>query len=197
MGLLAGGIGLGLVILYCLFYYRALGLVVIASLLMSGALVYGALVELGRINGYTLSLAGIAGFIVAIGITADSFVVFFERLKDEVKDGRTVRSAIPRAWIRARRTILSADTVSFLAAAVLYFLAIGAVKGFAFTLGLSTLIDVLVVFLFTHPLVATLARWSAFSSPRMSGLGNMRSDKAIVAAQATTNPLGAVRPKES
>jgi preprotein translocase subunit SecD len=196
MGLLAGGIGLVLVILYCLFYYRALGLVVIASLAVSGAIVYGALVQLGRMNGYTLSLAGIAGFIVAIGITADSFVVFFEYLKDEVKDGRTVRSAVPRAWIRARRTILSADTVSFLAAAVLYFLAIGAVKGFAFTLGLSTLIDVVVVFLFTHPLMATLSRWSAFTSPRVSGLGNMRSDKAIMAGQAATR-FGAVRTKES
>jgi preprotein translocase subunit SecD len=196
MGLLAGGIGLVLVILYCLFYYRALGFVVIASLGVSGVIVYGALVQLGRMNGYTLSLAGIAGFIVAIGITADSFVVFFEYLKDEVKDGRTVRSAVPRAWIRARRTILSADTVSFLAAAVLYFLAIGAVKGFAFTLGLSTLIDVVVVFLFTHPLMATLSKWSAFTSPRISGLGNIRSDKAIVAGQAT-NRFGAVRTKES
>jgi preprotein translocase subunit SecD len=196
MGLLAGGIGLALVILYCLFYYRALGFVVIASLAASGVIVYGSLVQLGRMNGYTLSLAGIAGFIVAIGITADSFVVFFEYLKDEVKDGRTVRSAVPRAWIRARRTILSADTVSFLAAAVLYFLAIGAVKGFAFTLGLSTLIDVVVVFLFTHPLMATLSRWSAFTSPRISGLGNVRSDKAIAAGQAT-NRFGAVRTKES
>jgi preprotein translocase subunit SecD len=196
MGLLAGFIGLGLVVLYCLFYYRALGLVVILSLLVSGALIYASLVLLGRTNGYTLSLAGIAGFIVAIGITADSFVVFFERLKDEVKDGRTVRSAIPRAWVRARRTILSADTVSFLAAAVLYFLAIGAVKGFAFTLGLSTLIDVIVVFLFTHPLVATLARWSAFTSPRVSGLGNARADHVIAASQAA-NRFGAVRTKES
>jgi preprotein translocase subunit SecD len=196
MGLLAGFIGLGLVVLYCLFYYRALGLVVILSLLVSGALIYASLVLLGRTNGYTLSLAGIAGFIVAIGITADSFVVFFERLKDEVKDGRTVRSAIPRAWVRARRTILSADTVSFLAAAVLYFLAIGAVKGFAFTLGLSTLIDVLVVFLFTHPLVATLARWRAFTSPRVSGLGNARADHVIVASQSA-NRFGAVRTKES
>jgi preprotein translocase subunit SecD len=196
MGLIAGGIGLVLVILYCLFYYRGLGLVVIASLLVSGITVYGALVLLGRTTGYTLSLAGIAGFIVAIGITADSFVVFFERLKDEVKDGRTVRSAVPRAWVRARRTILSADTVSFLAAAVLYFLAIGAVKGFAFTLGLSTLIDVLVVFLFTHPLVATLSRSSAFTSPRFSGLGNLRSDKAIVASQAAGR-FGTVRTKES
>ncbi len=196
MGLLAGGIGLVLVILYCLFYYRALGLAVILSLGVSGALVFATLVLLGRFNGYTLSLAGIAGFIVAIGITADSFVVFFERLKDEVKDGRTVRSAVPRAWVRARRTILSADMVSFLAAAVLYVLAIGAVKGFAFTLGLSTIIDLVVVFLFTHPLVATLSRSNAFTSPRFSGLGNMRSDKSIAASQPT-NRFGTVRTKES
>jgi preprotein translocase subunit SecD len=196
MGLFAGAIGLALVIMYCLFYYRALGLVVLLSLLASGVLVFASLVLLGRFQGYTLSLAGIAGFIVAIGITADSFVVFFERLKDEVKDGRSVRSAVPRAWVRARRTILSADTVSFLAAAVLYFLALGPVKGFAFTLGLSTLIDVLVVFLFTHPLVAMLARSSAFTSPRFSGLGNVRSDKAITTSQAT-NRFGAVRTKES
>src|SRR2546430_1687025 len=199
-GLLAGGIGLILVVVYCLSYYRALGLVVIASLIVSGSLIFGSLVLLGRYIGFTLSLAGIAGFIVAIGITADSFVVFFERLKDEVKDGRTIRSAVPRAWLRARRTILSADAVSFLAAAVLYLLAAGPVKGFAFTLGMSTIIDLLVVFLFTHPLVALLARSSAFTSPRFSGLGNLRSDKAVeaAAAAAVKSPrFGAVRTKES
>ncbi|OLB74852.1 MAG: protein-export membrane protein SecD [Actinobacteria bacterium 13_2_20CM_2_71_6] len=198
-GLLAGGIGLILVVLYCLLYYRALGLVVIASLGVSGAVVFACLVLLGRSLGFTLSLAGIAGFIVAIGITADSFVVFFERLKDEVKEGRTVRSAVPRAWVRARRTILSADAVSFIAAAVLYLLAAGPVKGFAFTLGLSTIIDLLVVFLFTHPLVAVLARSSGFTSPRFSGLGNARSDKALEAAAASGRSarFGAVRTKES
>jgi len=199
-GLLAGAIGLILVIAYCLFYYRAMGLVVIASLAVSGGTIFAALVLLGRYMGFTLSLAGIAGFIVAIGITADSFVVFFERLKDEVKDGRTVRSAVPRAWIRARRTILSADAVSFLAAAVLYLLAAGPVKGFAFTLGLSTVIDLLVVFVFTHPLVALLSRSSAFTTPRFSGLGNLRSDKALEAAAlaAVKSPrFGAVRTKES
>src|SRR2546430_2756311 len=198
-GLLAGGIGLILVVVYCLSYYRALGLVVIASLVVSGALIFASLILLGRSLGFTLSLAGIAGFIVAIGITADSFVVFFERLKDEVKEGRTVRSAVPRAWVRARRTILSADAVSFIAAAVLYLLAAGPVKGFAFTLGLSTIIDLLVVFLFTHPLVAVLARSSGFTSPRFSGLGNARSDKALEAAAASGRSarFGAVRTKES
>lgn len=195
-GLLAGAIGIGLVIVYCLLYYRGLGLTVILSLLVSAATVYASLVMLGRHFDYTLSLAGVAGFIVAIGITADSFVVFFERLKDEVKDGRTVRSAVPRAWTRARRTILSADAVLMIGAVVLYLLAVGGVKGFAFTLGMSTVIDLLVVFLFTHPLVAMLSRSNAFTSPRFSGLGNLRSDSAI-AATATTGRAGRLRTKES
>ena len=134
-GLIAGAIGIALVFVYALLYYRLLGLVMIASLILSAVVVYACLVLLGRQIGFTLSLAGIAGFIVSIGITADSFVVFFERLKDEIREGRTLRSAVPRAWVRARRTILSADAVSFLAAAILYWLAIGDVKGFAFTLG--------------------------------------------------------------
>src|SRR3954465_3802415 len=175
-GLPAGAIGIALVFVYALVYYRLLGLVMIASLIASAALVYACLVLLGREIGFTLSLAGIAGFIVAIGITADSFVVYFERLKDEIREGRTLRSAVPRAWIRARRTILSADAVSFLAAAILYVLAIGDVKGFAFTLGLSTVLDLVIVFLFTHPLMAVLSRFRSFGSSRMSGLG--RVDKA-------------------
>ncbi|MGH3663460.1 MAG: MMPL family transporter, partial [Micromonosporaceae bacterium] len=143
----------------------------------SAGIVYGLIVLLGLPwFGFTVTLAGIAGFIVAVGITADSFVVFFERIKDEIKEGRTVRSAVPRAWERSRRTILSANAISILAAAVLYILAIGAVKGFAFTLGLSTTIDLVLVFLFTHPLVAVLSRFRAFSSPRVSGLGRMRAD---------------------
>ena len=134
----------------------------IASLLLSAVVVYACLVLLGRQIGFTLSLAGIAGFIVSIGITADSFVVYFERIKDEIREGRTLRSAVPRAWVRARRTILSADAVSFLAAAILYWLAIGDVKGFAFTLGMSTVLDLVVVFLFTHPLMAVLSRYKGF-----------------------------------
>jgi preprotein translocase subunit SecD len=172
-GLIAGAIGIVLVFIYALFYYRLLGLVMIASLALSAVVVYACLVLLGRQIGFTLSLAGIAGFIVAIGITADSFVVFFERLKDEIREGRTLRSAVPRAWVRARRTILSADAVSFLAAAILYLLAIGDVKGFAFTLGMSTVLDLVVVFLFTHPLMAALARFKSFGSSRMSGLGQV------------------------
>ena len=131
------------------------------------------LVLLGRWVGFTLDLAGVAGFIVAIGITADSFVIFFERLKDEVREGRSFRSAVPRAWVRARRTILSADAVSFLAAAVLYVLAVGQVKGFAFTLGMSTVLDLLVVFLVTHPLVSLAANNRVFGSPAWSGLGSV------------------------
>jgi preprotein translocase subunit SecD len=172
-GLIAGAIGIALVFIYALFYYRLLGLVMIASLALSAVVVYACLVLLGRQIGFTLSLAGIAGFIVAIGITADSFVVYFERLKDEIREGRTLRSAVPRAWVRARRTILSADAVSFLAAAILYLLAIGDVKGFAFTLGMSTVLDLVVVFLFTHPLMAVLARFKSFGSSRMSGLGRV------------------------
>jgi preprotein translocase subunit SecD len=158
------------VIIYSFFYYRALGIVTIASLAVSAAVTYACVVELGVIINFTLTLAGIAGFIVAVGITADSFVVFYERLKDEVHEGRTVRTSVERAWVRARRTILSADTVSFLAAAALYYLSIGSVRGFAFTLGLSTLLDLLVVFLFTKPVVTILVRKALFSTSRYSGL---------------------------
>ena len=168
-GLLAGAIGLLAVVLYSLLYYRALGLVTIASLLVSAGLVYGSICVLGKELGFALSLAGIAGLIVSVGITADSFVVYFERLKDEIKEGRTPRSAVDRAWVRARRTILSADTVSFLAAVILYFVSVGGVRGFAFTLGLSTLLDVAVVFLFTRPLISYLSRFRWFSRSRLTG----------------------------
>ncbi|MCW2598516.1 MAG: protein-export rane protein SecD [Frankiales bacterium] len=168
-GLLAGGIGLAAVVLYSLLYYRALGFVTIASLLISAGLTYGMICILGKELGFALSLAGIAGLIVSVGITADSFVVFFERLKDEIKEGRTPRSAVDRAWVRARRTILSADTVSLLAAVILYFVSVGGVRGFAFTLGLSTMLDVAVVFLFTRPLLSYLSRFRWFSRSRLTG----------------------------
>ncbi len=186
-GLIAGAIGLALVFVYCLFYYRALGVLTILSLVLSGVIVYAVLVLLGRWIGFTLDLAGVAGFIVAIGITADSFVIFFERLKDEMREGRTFRSAVPRGWVRARRTILSADAVSFLASAVLYLLAVGQVKGFAFTLGLSTVLDLIVVFLVTHPLVALASGSRLFSSPSLSGLGavaRIGADRKRAAAAA-------------
>jgi preprotein translocase subunit SecD len=170
-GLIAGGLGLILVMVYCLFYYRLLGLLTILSLVLSGVVVFAVLILLGRWIGFTLDLAGVAGFIIAIGITADSFVIFFERLKDEIREGRTFRSAVPRGWIRARRTILSADAVSFMAAAVLYALAVGQVKGFAFTLGMSTVLDLVVVFLVTYPLVAFASRNRFLSRPSLTGLG--------------------------
>ncbi|MGH3774660.1 MAG: protein translocase subunit SecD [Pseudonocardiaceae bacterium] len=190
-GLLAGAIGLAVVFVYCLFYYRALGVLTILSLALSGLIVYAVLVLLGRWIGFTLDLAGVAGLIVAIGITADSFVIFFERLKDEVRDGRTFRSAVPRAWVRARRTILSADAVSFLAAAVLYVLAVGQVKGFAFTLGMSTVLDLLVVFLVTHPLVAMAARSRLLSQPGLSGLGSAQRAGAEGRSELATAGKGA------
>jgi preprotein translocase subunit SecD len=193
-GLLAGGIGLALVVIYSLIYYRALGLVTIASLLVSGGLTYACLVILGRQIGFTLTLAGIAGFIVAIGITADSFVVFFERIKDEVHEGRSVRTAVPRAWVRARRTILSADTVSFLAAAVLFYFAAGDVKGFAFTLGLSTILDLVVVFLFTHPVVSLLSRSRTFGSARFTGLNAVREGGVATEALPPPAPVHRARP---
>ncbi|HEY2791188.1 MAG TPA: MMPL family transporter, partial [Micromonosporaceae bacterium] len=156
------------------------------SLVVSASIIYAAIVLLGRSSiGFTLSLAGIAGFIVAIGVTADSFVVFFERLKDEVRDGKTARSSVPRAWVRARRTILSADAVSLIAAGVLLALASGPISGFAFTLGLSTLIDLVVVFLFTHPIVSVLSGSKTFTSPRFSGLGDLRRSRSDSAAPAS------------
>ena len=161
-GLLAGLIGLILVVIYSMLQYRALGLVTVFSLITAGALTYGMVVLLGWTQGFRLSLAGVAGLIVAIGITADSFIVYFERVRDEVREGRPLKSAVEAAWVRARRTILISDAVSFLAAATLYFLAVGGVRGFAFTLGLTTLIDVLVVFLFTKPMVTLLARTHFF-----------------------------------
>jgi preprotein translocase subunit SecD len=172
-GLIAGGIGLLVVFVYCLFYYRLLGVLTILSLALSGALVFAVLVLLGRWIGYTLDLAGIAGLIIAIGITADSFVIYFERLKDEIREGRTFRSAVPRGWTRARRTILASDGVSFLAAAILYVIAVGDVQGFAFTLGMSTVLDLVVVYLVTHPLVAMVStsKSSFLSNPRNLGLG--------------------------
>jgi preprotein translocase subunit SecD len=169
--LLAGLVGLLLVVLYAFFQYRLLGLVTVASLSIASALTYGMVVYLGWAQGFRLTLAGVTGLIVSIGITADSFIVFFERVRDEVRDGRTLRSAVETGWGRARRTILAADSVSFLAAVVLFLLATGGVQGFAYTLGLTTLIDVLVVFLFTHPMLGLLARTRFFGEGhRWSGL---------------------------
>ena len=174
VSLIAGAVGLALVLLYSLLYYRALGLLVAVSLVASGAMVYAILVLLGRHIGYTLDLAGIAGLIIGIGMTADSFVVFFERIKDEIREGRSFRSAVPRGWARARKTIVSGNAVTFIAAAVLYVLAIGQVKGFAFTLGLTTILDVLVVFLVTWPLVYLASKTQIFAKPAFNGLGALQ-----------------------
>ena len=170
-GITAGIIGLLLVMLYCLIYYRGLGLVVIASLLVAGATTYSMVLLLSKTAGFTLSLPGIAGLIVAVGITADSFIVFFERIRDEMREGRSMRVAVENGWKRARNTCLAADTVSLLAAIVLYIFAAGVVKGFAFALGLSTVIDLAVFFWFTHPMVTLLARYRFFNQGhKLSGL---------------------------
>ena len=157
-GLLAGLIGLILVVLYSLLYYRGLGLVSVGSLVVAGTITYLSFLLLGKWIGFTLTLAGIAGAIVSIGITADSFIVYFERLRDEVREGRSLRTAVETGWQRAKRTILVADFVSLIAAALLYFFAVGGVRGFAFTLGLTTFVDLIVVFFFTKPFVTILSR---------------------------------------
>lgn len=163
-GLIAGAIGLALVVIYLLAYYRGLAFIAIISLLVSGVLTYTIMALLGKGIGFALNLPAVCGAIVAIGITADSFIVYFERIRDEIREGRTLRPAVERAWPRARRTILVSDFVSFLAAAVLFIVTVGKVQGFAFTLGLTTLLDVVVVFLFTKPVMTLLARTKFFSS---------------------------------
>ncbi len=156
---------------YCLLYYRGLGLVVIASLIVAGALTYGMVLLLSATAGFTLTLPGIAGLIVAVGITADSFIVFFERIRDEMRDGKSMRVAIESGWVRARNTCLAADAVSLLAAVVLYYFAAGVVKGFAFALGLSTVIDLVVFFWFTKPMVSWLGQFTFFNKGhKLSGL---------------------------
>jgi preprotein translocase subunit SecD len=173
--LLAGLIGLLLVVVYSLLQYRVLGFVTIASLVIAATISYGIITVLSWTQGYRLSLPGVAGLIVAIGVTADSFIVYFERTRDELREGRTLPAAIDKGWERARRTILASDAVNFLAAVVLYFLAVGGVRGFAFTLGLTTVIDLLVVFCFTHPLLTVLARTEFFGHGHpLSGLDPRR-----------------------
>jgi preprotein translocase subunit SecD len=174
-GLLAGAAGLFLVVVYAFLYYRGLGAVAISSLAISALLTFLSVVLLSLYEKFALSLAGVAGLIVAIGITADSFVVFFERLRDEVREGKSLRAAVERGWQRARRTILVSDSVSFIAAAVLYKFAVTDVQNFAFTLGLTTLVDVIVVFLFTKPMITLLARTKFYGGGhRLSGLDPAR-----------------------
>jgi preprotein translocase subunit SecD len=174
-GLIAAAIGLGLVVIYSFLYYRGLGLVSVFSLVIAGTLALLVVMLLTKYQNFALELAGIAGLIVAIGITADSFVVFFERLRDEVREGKALRPAVEAGWKRARRTILVSDTVSFIAAVLLYYFSIGEVKGFAYTLGLTTVIDIVVVFLFTKPMVTILARTKFYGNGHpMSGLDPAR-----------------------
>jgi len=183
-GLLAGALGLGLVMLYSLFYYRGLGIVTVGSLTVAGGMIYLLFLLFGEWIGFTLTLAGIAGAIVAIGVTADSFIIYFERIRDEMREGRSLRTAVETGWLRARRTILVADFVSLIAAALLYFFAVGGVRGFAFTLGLTTLVDLVVVFVFTKPLVSLLSRVKFINSGHpMSGFSS-KSLGTLVAKEA-------------
>lgn len=170
-GITAGAIGLGLVMIYCLIYYRGLGLVVLASLVIAAIVTYAVVLLLGEAANFTLTLPGIAGLIVGVGVTADSFIVYFERIRDEMREGKSMRVAVESGWKRARNTALAADAVSLLAAIVLFIFAIGVVKGFAFALGVSTLIDLAVFFWFTKPMVSWLAKFKFFNrGHRMSGL---------------------------
>ncbi len=196
-GLIAGAIGLALVVIYLLVYYRGLSIIAILSLLVSAVLTYTIMSLLGPAIGFALNLPAVCGAIVAIGITADSFIVYFERVRDEIREGRTLRPAVERAWPRARRTILVSDFVSFLAAAVLFIVTVGKVQGFAFTLGLTTLLDVVVVFLFTKPLLTIMARSKFFGSGHSwSGLDPKRLG-AQPPLRRTRRPSAPVETKEA
>ncbi|MEV0785231.1 protein translocase subunit SecD [Streptomyces sp. NPDC050423] len=193
-GLIAGAIGLALVVIYLVAYYRGLAFIALLSLLVSGILTYTIMSLLGPAIGFALNLPAVCGAIVAIGITADSFIVYFERIRDEIREGRTLRPAVSRAWPRARRTILVSDFVSFLAAAVLFVVTVGKVQGFAFTLGLTTLLDVVVVFLFTKPVMTLLARkkffasghpWSGLDPKRLGAKPPLRRSRRV---NAPTDP---------
>ncbi|GAA1959744.1 protein translocase subunit SecD [Nocardioides panacihumi] len=170
-GLIAGAFGLGLVMLYCLIYYRGLGIVVLSSLSIAAVWTYAMVLLLSKTAGFTLTLPGIAGLIIAVGITADSFVIFFERIRDEMREGRSMRVAVETGWVRAKHTRIGASFVSLFSALILYIFATGVVKGFGFALGLSTLIDLAVLFWFTKPLVSWFARFRFFNAGgKLSGL---------------------------
>lgn len=196
-GLIAGAIGLALVVIYLVVYYRGLSLIAIASLLVSAVLTYVIMALLGPTINFALNLPAVCGAIVAIGITADSFIVYFERVRDEIREGRTLRPAVERAWPRARRTILVSDFVSFLSAAVLFIVTVGKVQGFAFTLGLTTVLDVVVVFSFTKPLLTLLARTKFFGNGHSwSGLDPKRLG-ARPPLRRTRRPVVPADPKEA
>jgi preprotein translocase subunit SecD len=163
-GVMAAGLGMLLVVIFTLLYYRALGLVTVGSLAVAAVMLYTLILLMGQWIGFTLTLAGIAGAITAIGVTADSFIVYFERVKDEMREGRSLRTAAETGWVRARRTILIADFVSLIAAVLLYIFSVGGVRGFAFTLGLTTIIDLIIIFLFTKPALVLISRSKFFNS---------------------------------
>ncbi len=169
-GLLAGMVGLVLVGAYMILYYRALGLVVWLGLSLTGAIMYSLVTYLGTTSGLALSLAGATGIIVSVGVTVDSYVVYFERLKDEIRSGKTIRSSVDRGFTRAYRTILAADAASIIGAAVLYVLSVGSVRGFAFFLGLSSLLDIFMAYFFTRPMVVLLGRSKLFTEARWVGV---------------------------
>nr|WP_278237493.1 protein translocase subunit SecD [Isoptericola sp. AK164] len=202
-GLIAGLIGMALVVVYSLFQYRTLGLVTVGSLLIAAAITYVSIALLSWTIDYRLSLAGVAGLIVAIGFTADSFIVYFERIRDEMRDGRSMAMAVERGWRRAKRTVLAAKSVTLISAIVLYFLAVGGVQGFAFTLGLTTIIDIAVVFWFTHPTLQLLTKvpffrdghsLSGLSPERLRSTGGPRYVGAGRVARPTPEPETAEEP---
>jgi len=194
-GLIAGGIGLLLVVVYSIIYYRGLALAVFTSLLMAGGMTYMLIVLLGESMGFALSLPGLAGAIVAIGVTADSFVIFFERVRDEAREGRSIRTAVETGWDKARRTIVVADSVSLLSAVILFILSIGTIKGFAFTLGLTTVVDVIMIFFFTKPLVSLLVRTKFFGTgQRGSGF---EAEHLGIAATRRPRPRALATAKEA
>jgi preprotein translocase subunit SecD len=191
-GLIAGLIGLILVVIYSLVQYRSLGFLTVASLAVAYTITYLIITILSWREGYRLSLAGVAGLIVAIGITADSFIVYFERVRDELRDGRGLESSVEAGWRRAIRTILASDAVNFLAAAVLFIVAVGNVKGFALTLGITTIVDIVVVMLFTHPILQLLARTKFFGEGhKLSGL-DPRALGAAYRGRAQFRPSAAI-----
>jgi preprotein translocase subunit SecD len=182
-GLIAGAIGLGLVLLYMVMYYRALGVVVLLGLCVSGALLYSILTYLSKTSGLALSLAGATGVIVSVGVTVDSYIVYFERLKDDLRSGRSVKASVGRSFNRAWRTILVADGTSFIGAAILYWLTVGPVRGFAFTLALSTALDVIIAWFFTRPMVALLGRSRFFTEARFFGLNRGLAKRSTTPAE--------------
>ncbi|HET6562823.1 MAG TPA: protein translocase subunit SecD [Marmoricola sp.] len=190
-GIWAGIVGLALVVVYSMVYYRGLGIVVVGSLAAAAAILYAAILFLSQTAGFTLTLPGIAGLIVGVGITADSFIVLFERIRDEMRDGKSIRVAIETGWDRAKMTCVIADAVGLLAAVVLFIFAIGVVKGFAFALGITTVIDLVVFFFFTKPLVSWLAQFRFFSSGhKLSGLSAEQA--GIDRIGATPSPAGGI-----